>query len=188
MIVYPIAIPNGARCFLIDQFFPAEYLAKIHAICDAFTKESSDWANPEWTKYRYIYQGTGSEWDDVIGYLKQPNADITQALGYEVKCDEVIMWAEFQGIGTLQPHVEVPNGKELCQIYITKQPVPNNGTTIYTDDKEILCLLPYRDNFGWFFDNSGQVMHGRDNDVPAGTTRFTMMIHWSKVQNESLHA
>lgn len=180
MIVYPIAMANGSRCFLIDRFFPEDQIAKVHAICDAFSKESSDWANPEWTKFRYIYQGNSQEWQDVKQYLSQPNQEIAQALGYNVVCDEIILWAEFQGIGTLQPHVEVPNGKELSQIYITKKSVPNNGTTIYTDDKEILCLLPYRDNFGWFFDNSGMVMHGRDNDVPADTTRFTMMIHWSK--------
>ena len=181
MNVHAIHLPNQARCFLIDSFLPQSHLASIHEICEAFSKESVAWQHPEWTTYRYIYQNCSPEWQSVVDYLKVPNPELTEALGYAVTCDEVLLWAEFQGIGVLQPHVEIPGGKNLSQLYINKQPVPNNGTTIYTDQKEILCLLPYRDNFGWFFDDSGRVMHGRDNDVPPDIIRFTMMMHWSKV-------
>ena len=90
MNVHAIHLPNQARCFLIDSFLPQSHLASIHEICEAFSKESAAWQNPEWTTYRYIYQGNTPEWQSVVDYLKVPNPELTQALGYTVTCDEVL--------------------------------------------------------------------------------------------------
>lgn len=178
MKIYDVHLPNQTRCLLIDEFLPQTYLEALHKICDDFSKESVQWQHPEWTQYRYIYQGGSPEWKEIAEYLEKPNQELAAGLGYSIVCDEVLLWAEFQGLGSLQPHVEVPAGKHLSQLYISKSRVANNGTTIYTEDKEILFQLPFRDNFSWLFDDSGRVMHGRENDVAADITRFTMMMHW----------
>jgi len=181
MKVYATCLPNQARCFLIDDFLPNSYLMSLHEICDQFDKNSAEWQHPTWTQCRYIYQGNAEAWQSIKKYLAIPNDELAQSLGYAVVCDETLLWAEFQGLGKLRPHVEDPAGKHLSQVYISKQPVPNIGTTIYTDNHEILFLLPFRDNFGWFFDDSGKITHGREHDIPSGMTRFTMMMHWSKI-------
>lgn len=182
MNVYTTQLPNQARCLLIDNFLPDSHLSDLHAICDKFDKNSSEWQHPDWTQYRYHYCGNTDSWQRLVEYLSTPQDELTKALGYTVVCAEAVIWAEFQGLGPLAPHVEnVDPGKHLSQLYISKISIPNIGTTIYTDEKEILFLLPFRDNFSWFFDESGKVMHGRVHDVPENLTRFTMMMHWVRV-------
>jgi hypothetical protein len=177
MDITSIKVPNGNSVYLFDKFYPDDILVKLTNICSSFSSDSTDWLNAEWTTLRYNYKNC--EYLDSI--LKSFCEDIffnliTPIVHYKMNYISSSLFVDLPGLGPLQPHVEGPEGGTyLMQIYLTDQPEPFNGTTIYNDDKQILFQLPYRNNFGWLFDQATGVMHGRHSDVAPNLKRFSIM-------------
>ena len=177
MFINTVSLINGAKVLLLDQVFEADMLSKLHRLCDEFSTDNPDWQTPDWTTYRYVYQGHAAVYQELQQYLgsESVTAQITQAIDKShVVLSTITLWIDFPGVGPLSPHVE-GDDSYLAQIYITKTPHSYSGTTVYQQDKKVLFQLPYRDNFGWFFDRATQVMHGREHDVPNGISRFSIM-------------
>ena len=177
MEITNIKVPNGNNVFLFDQFYSHDVLDELTNICKKFDKESSVWEIAEWTPLRYIFKNS----DYINSILKSFCEDnffdlVSPILNYKLNYVSSSLFVDLPGLGPLQPHVEGPEGGTyLMQIYITDQNEPFNGTTIYTDDKQILFQLPYRNNFGWLFDQATGVMHGRHSDVSPNLKRFSIM-------------
>jgi hypothetical protein len=93
---------------------------------------------------------------------------------------EITFFRDAPGTPPLEPHREQA-GAWLSQVYIAAQDHPTNGTTIYTDQKQVLLQLPYRNNTGWLFDTGRTVMHGREHAVPEDLERFSLMIWYDLV-------
>lgn len=168
---------------LIDEFFPKPLNEALLQLVDAFTTDTADWRNPpEFNgRPRYVYAGTDPVQDQLRQYLT--SAEVTEQLsahtGQAVHLIDLQIWIDLPGFGRLTPHVEAW-GDYLSQIYITRQQDPDGGTTIYTDSRRILYQLPYRNNFGWFFDQCQLVWHGRKSDVAPGLRRATVMIWYNR--------
>lgn len=180
MNVNKVELATGQNIFLIDEFFDADILVKIHKLFDTFSKDSPNWLpdppnDPIHVRYRY--DGP----DPVIIELET----ILQSTEFLNKVRELVkrdinfivlkFWVDTKML--LDPHLEPPNGnRALAQIYITNTTVPFLGTTIYQNDKKLLFQLPYRDNFGWFFEKSDLVMHGKIFETPPGFCRCSIQI------------
>jgi hypothetical protein len=98
----------------------------------------------------------------------------------EIQSDELEfsymkLYADLSGLGPLTEHVELA-GEYVAQIYFTRTPYPYHGTSVHNQKKELLFTLPYRNNFGWFFDKGTTVMHSRLQDVLPGLNRFSLML------------
>ena len=180
MEITSIEIPNGNTVYLFENFYPSDVLSELTKICQGFSTESADWQAAEWTNKRYNFNH--------LDYLNQLLSEFYQEfcysmeskLKYKMIFEEVLMWIDLPGLGKLQPHVEGPaGGTYLMQIYLTDRVEPFNGTTIYNDKKEILFQLPFRNNFGWMFDQATGVMHGRHSDVSPNLKRFNIMTRFN---------
>ena len=177
MFINTVNLVNGSKVLLLDQVFDIDLLSQLHALCDSFHLDNPDWQAPVWTTYRYVYQGSAPVYQALRQYLGSDAVitKITQAINKpRVIFSNITLWIDLPGTGPLAPHVE-GDDSYLAQIYITKTPHSYTGTTIYQDNQQVLFQLPYRDNFGWFFDRATQVMHGREHDVPDGISRFSIM-------------
>lgn len=182
MLINATRLTSGAQVLLIDEFFPRDLNDALLQLVDAFAVDNPAWRNPpEFNgRPRYVYAGTAPVVDQLKQYLtsEELNKELEAHTGRPVRLIDLQIWVDLPGFGRLTPHVEAW-GDYLSQIYITRQHDPDNGTTIYTDQRRILYQLPYRNNFGWFFDQCQLVWHGRKSDVAAGLTRASVMIWYN---------
>lgn len=179
MISTTVTMPSGARVFLIDKFFETELLNKVHQLFDNFNTQQDQWANPLWTSNRFVYQGNDEKFLELKNYIQSKTfiSQLELLLGNDTKICNIglDLWIDLPGLGPLSPHFENEGSIYISQIYISDRDYPSNGTTIYTDDKQLLFQLPFRDNFGWFFDKGYTVMHGRINDVEPNNRCSVML-------------
>ena len=178
MLVNTLTTETGEKVFLLDQVFDKAWLDRLHELCDSAELGGNEWAMPEWTegRPRYMFNCKGSEWEEIRSYITSDEflSKFESLLGHPLRCTAHSIWADLKGFGPLGPHKE-GGGNYMMQVYLTRTDHPYTGTTIYTEDRQVLAQLPYRDNFAWLF-HGMRVMHGRMHDVPEGITRFTFQI------------
>ena len=177
MDITQIKLSNNNCVYLFNDLYPDDIITKLSDICNNFNPESSEWVSAEWTTKRYIYKN--------FEYFNSLLHDFYETsfchamypfIDHKLQYESSSLWVDLPGLGKLQPHVEGQDGGTyLMQIYLTDKSEPFNGTTINTDDKQILFQLPYRNNFGWLFDQATSVMHGRHSDVSPNLKRFSIM-------------
>jgi hypothetical protein len=181
MLVNRVHLPTGANVLILEQVFPPAILADLHQLCERWLHvDREQWITPEGfeNRPRWIYRGNRPEYTATEKFLSSP--EFAARLQGEVQRDDLEyshmqLWVEQHGMGPLSAHKEQA-GAFLAQIYLTKTEHSYTGTTIHNDKQQILFQLPYRDNFGWFFDTGQTVMHGREHDVPEGIDRFAIMV------------
>lgn len=180
MLVTTVNLPDGKPVFLLEQFFPADKLALLHQICDNFDKDSKYWTHPEgFNNSRWVHTGTEKEYQLIVEYLSSPELmnKLSELIGHPVHLSNHTLWLDVTGLGPLRPHREA-GGEFLAQIFITRQFDNFNGTTFYSNDRNVLFQLPYRNNFGWLFKGT-EVLHGRQFDVAPGLERFSIMMWYN---------
>ena len=176
MDITQIKLSNNNCVYLFNDLYPDDILNKLSTICNNFNTESADWTPAEWTTNRYIFKNFKYFNSLLYEFYETFAHTMLPSLGHKLRYESSSLWVDLPGLGKLQPHVEgLGGGTYLMQIYLTDKNEPFNGTTIYTDDKEILFQLPYRNNFGWLFDQATGVMHGRHSDVSPNLKRFSIM-------------
>lgn len=183
MLVNTVTLANGQQVFLIDEFFTAQPLASLHTICDAFTRDNPAWSQPDgFNRSRWVYDCNQAEFDTVRDhvYSTELTDHVSRLIGYSVNLTNTAMWVDFTGVGQLRPHCETASGF-LAQIFVTRSTDNYNGTTFYTDSRQVLFQLPYRNNFGWLFEGD-RVLHGRQADVSPGLARFIIMLWYARSQ------
>jgi hypothetical protein len=181
MIVTKVALPNKANVLILEDVLPVTLLADLHNdILDQFAPGHVDWTVPEVAHRttRYQYNGTHATYKRMQEYMSSP-AMLARFQG-EIQSDDLEfsymkLYADLSGLGPLKEHVELA-GEHVAQIYFTRTPDPYHGTSIHNQQKELLFTLPYRNNFGWFFDVGTTVMHSRLQDVLPGLNRFSLML------------
>lgn len=181
MLVNRVHLPTGANVLILEQVFPAALLADLHQLCERWSHiDRENWITPQGFegRPRWLYCGNSPEYLAAEKFLSAP--EFASRLQGEVHRDDLEyshmqLWVEQHGIGSLGAHKEQA-GAFLAQIYLTETEHSYAGTTIHNDAQQILFQLPYRDNFGWFFDTGRTVMHGREHDVPEGIDRFAIMV------------
>ncbi len=176
MEITSIKIPNGNNVYLFENFYPDDLLLQLTKICNNFNAESDDWQVASWTNKRYNFKHIEYFNELLFDFYENFSCDMESILNNKIAFEESVMWIDLPGLGKLQPHVEGPaGGTYLMQIYLSDRTEPFNGTTIYNDNKEVLLQLPFRNNFGWMFDQATGVMHGRHSDVSPNLKRFNIM-------------
>ena len=177
MKINSVELIDKQLVLLLEDFFETDFLEKLTQLFEQHTK-SLDWIDAEWTSHRQIYHGNDPVYLELLEVLSSPTilTPIEQALGKKIKFDSVNLWADYPGFGPLQAHQEGA-GQGQAQIYITRKEHATNGTSILNNNKQLLFTLPYRNNYGWYFDECTKVMHSREFDVPAGTVRYSL-IFW----------
>lgn len=180
MDITSIKIPNGNRVYLFDKVYPDDILVKLTDVCNSFSPDSPDWSHAEWTTKRYIFKDFEYFSSLLHNFYETFAQTMLSSLGHKLQFESSSLWVDLPNLGKLRPHVEdTGGGTYLMQIYLTDRVEPFNGTTIYNDDKQILFQLPYRNNFGWLFDQATGVMHGRHTDVAPNLKRFNIMTRFN---------
>ena len=177
MQIYPVDLAQDARLLIVEDFFPEELLTQIHRYLDTWQNNPEEWIQPEPMPLRRQAQGTDPVYDTIRNYFDS-NTVLTRFQQYvpgtRLFVSNFAIWLDQTGTGPLAAHYEQSDSR-LAQIFVTKQPNAAAGTTIYNDQDDVLIQLPYRNNFGWFFDRGSTVRHGRANPVPTATDRFIIM-------------
>lgn len=170
-----VTLSTGYRVLLLEDFFEPELLNDLLELCEQHTQDT-DWEDAEWTPLRKIYRGNSPAYQRLLQALdsEQIRWPIEQELGYQIRFQAANLWADYPGFGPLLPHVE-GGGLGQAQIFLTKQEHPTNGTSVMNLDKQLLFTLPYRNNFGWYFDDCTKIMHSREFDVPPGIVRYSLL-------------
>ncbi len=181
-----VILPNCARVFIIENVLNIDQLALVHKIADSFSTTNSLWsrATTTDTQPRWHYAVNDASFDPVRAAFsnKQHLSTWQQLLAPNSATDLYVsnmsFFVDLPGCTPLAPHVE-GSDSWLSQVYIAQESHAYNGTTVYNADKHILFQLPFRDNAGWLFDRGSTVMHGREHAVPAGLSRFSLMIWYA---------
>lgn len=181
MIVTRVALPNKANVLLLEDVLPPALLANLHNdILDRFAPGDPDWTdlNLVNSSTRYQYNGDHSTYKELEDYMSSP-AMLSRLQG-EIQSPDLgysymKLLVDLPGYGPLREHLELA-GEHVAQIYFTRSSHPYHGTSIHNQQKELLFTLPYRNNFGWFFDVGTTVMHSRLQDVLPGLNRFSLML------------
>jgi len=173
-----LTLATGNRVLLLEDFFDYKMLEKILELCDKSETDDTDWCYEEWTQLRKIYKGADETYKTLLAALADPEflQPIEDHLGFKMVFSNASLWADYPGFGPLLPHVE-QHGQGQAQIYLTRKEHPTNGASVMNMDKQLLFTLPYRNNYGWYFDQCTKVMHSRDYDVPPGIVRYSL-IFW----------
>ena len=177
MKINSVVLADKQTVLLLEDFFEADFLEKLTRLFEQHTI-SPDWIDAEWTSRRKIYSGNDPVYLELLEVLASPKilTPIEQTLGKKIKFDSVKLWSDYPGFGPLQAHQE-GSGQGQAQIYITRKEHATNGVSVLNNDKQMLFTLPYRNNYGWYFDECTKVMHSREFDVPAGAVRYSL-IFW----------
>jgi len=180
MDITAIKVPNGNHVYLLDNCYPQELLKELTDICDKFSPDSADWVAAEWTNRHYVFKNFEYFNSLLRNFHETLRDSMSLMLNHNLTVESSSLFVDLPGLGKLEPHVEgLAGGTYLMQIYLTSKIEPFNGTTIYTDDKQVLFQLPYRNNFGWLFDRATGVMHGRHSDVASNLKRFSIMTRFN---------
>jgi hypothetical protein len=179
MIINCVTLSTGYRVLILEDFFDDGLLEDILQLCERHANDS-DWHNAEWTSLRKIYKGQHPTYQRLLGALASDDIvkPLEQQLGYGIKFQDASLWADYPGFGPLLPHVE-KGGTGQAQLFLTRKEYPTNGTSIMNLDKQLLFTLPYRNNFGWYFDNCTKIMHSREFDVPSDIVRYSLIFWYS---------
>jgi hypothetical protein len=181
MIVTRVAFPNKANVLLLEEVLPGPLVADLHDdILDRFEPGHANWIDTDLSRQRtrYQYDGSHATYKRLEEYMSSP-AMLSRLQGEIQSVDLCYSYmrllVDLPGYGPLKEHVELA-GEHVAQIYFTRTPDPYHGTSIHNQQKELLFTLPYRNNFGWFFDVGTTVMHSRLQDVLPGLNRFSLML------------
>jgi hypothetical protein len=183
MNIHKIELATGQRACLLDEFLPTDLIKKVYTVFDSFSINDPTWVpdppnDPDHVRFRY--DGPNPIVGEVEEYLRSLAVldKLGHAIGKKLEFDLVKFWIDTKML--LGPHVEQPNGGiSMAQIYITKVEHPFLGTTLYQDNEKILFQLPFRNNFGWFFEKSDTVMHGKLTETPEKFNRCSLMIFFN---------
>lgn len=177
---------NQSKIYLLDDFFTTELSEQIHTVFD--NVNPNEWPDTDVFKHRtgrLLYQGTSPVINHVMAYAASPDIleQISGMLGNAVSLGGISLWADFEGY-TIAPHVDPDFFDYAVQIYMTRTPPmwnsPILGTTIYQAPSKILFQLPYRNNFGYFFQKPGKVLHGLATPVPPGMQRNSVYLRYNR--------
>lgn len=179
MKVNCVELARGNQVLLLEDFFEPDLAESLLQLCE---RHDHDWHCAEWTDRRKIYQGTDPIYQQVLAALASPVtvSGIEQFLGHRIYFQTAALWADYPGFGPLLPHVE-NSGQGQAQIYLTRNTYPCNGTTIMNHNKQHLFTMPFRHNYGWYFDQCTQIMHSRESDVVPNTVRYSL-IFWYRYE------
>jgi hypothetical protein len=177
MKINTLTLANASNVLLLENTFPEELNERLNQLCDQVDTDPA-WKNPEWTKLRKIYNGTDTAYTDMREYLssKEFTAPIEEIIKQKMFFVDAAIWADYPDFGPLLPHFE-QHGSGQGQIYLSRKQYDTNGTAIMNDDKELLFTLPFKGNYGWYFDECTKVMHSRPYDVIHNTVRCSL-IFW----------
>lgn len=179
MIISRVSLAPNANVLLIENFFDNKLLEDIQQYFDNWENDPDEWITPTelYCGVRWRCVGNNPIYQCIRDYFAS-NATIEQLTRYlpgkKIYLSNFNIWVDRTGMGPMRPHVEQADGW-LAQIFVTRKEHPYTGTTIYSSNNKILFQLPYRNNFGWFFDKGNTVNHGRAHDVPEGIDRFIIM-------------
>jgi hypothetical protein len=181
-------IAPNANVLLIEDFFDQALLEDIQQYFDTWQDNPKEWMAPTELHrgVRWRCMGGNLMYQRIRDYfasdeiVKQLNCYLP---GKKIYLSNFNIWLDRKGMGPLRPHVEQADGW-LAQIFVTRVEHPYTGTTIYSADNKILIQLPYRNNFGWFFDRGSTVNHGREHDVPEGIDRFIVMAWYGNANKD----
>jgi hypothetical protein len=179
MQISRLNIAPNANVLLIEDFFDQVLLEDIQQYFETWQNHPEEWVAPTELHQgvRWRCMGGNPTYQRIHDYFASDT--IVEQLnrylpGKKIYLSNFNIWLDRNGMGPMQPHVERADGW-LAQIFVTRVEHPYTGTTIYSTNNKILIQLPYRNNFGWFFDQGSTVNHGREHDVPEGIDRFIIM-------------
>ena len=184
MNLHTVELATGQKMFLIDQFLSQPILEKVFSIFDSFSVDSEYWVpdppnDPDHIRYRY--DGSNPYVNEVEQYLSSPAIidTLSVALNKQIRFSVLKFWVDKKML--LSAHKEQPNGGlSMAQIYITKKEYPYLGTTMFQDNKKLLFQLPYRNNFGYMWEKSDKVMHGKIFETPEDFNRCSLIIFFTE--------
>ena len=184
MIINTFKYANALRVLLVEDFFPADLLEQLTAMCKTSETHPEDWHYAEWTTLRKIHNGNTDTCKLIEEKFNEyrfinPVQTIFQRPGnniYNLKFVEFQLWADYPGFGPLEPHKE-DSGDVQGQIFLTDTTHKINGTSMFNSDGEPMFTLPFRNNYGWIMEHCQETIHSRDFDVIPDTVRYSL-IFW----------
>jgi hypothetical protein len=176
---------ENSKIFLLDNFFSHELIEHIATIFDNITDPA--WASSQIFEHRagrLMYSENNTIIDQIRNFASSTGVidALSTLIQSTVKFDSVNLWADFEGY-EITPHTDPDYFKYAIQIYVSREKfhwnTPMFGTTIYSAQQLPLLQLPYRNNFGYFFEKPHKVCHGLGTAVPAGMQRNSVYLRYN---------
>jgi hypothetical protein len=179
MLVTTVKLVNNSKVLLLEDFFPSPLIDKLLDLCDTHP-DPTTWTTPfgfDDTAIRRSYTGRSPIIIETEQWLGSSDclSILEKHIGKSLSYSDMHLWCDSTGVESMKPHKE-QGGEFLAQFFIARTEHSYTGTTIYNDDGRILFQMPYRNNYGWFFDQGTTVMHGREHPVPNDIKRFSLLV------------
>jgi hypothetical protein len=182
-----VELENKTRIFILDQFFERELVRDLYELFDTVTTDVAAWSDSDVFKHhagRLVYTGASPVLDKIRTAANDVGlrGKLSELLGHDIKFLSLDLWVDQPGY-TIAPHYDPAFFEHAVQIYITNNPDyyagPPLGTTIFQQQQQrVLFQLPYRTNFGYFFESPQQVYHGLAGSVPEGMQRNSVYLRF----------
>lgn len=181
-----IEYQKDSNIFLLDNFFHADLVENILKLFDNIN--NSDWESSKTFQHqsgRLMYKGNNTAIDQITQFASSSDItiELSKLINSTVEFDSVSLWADIEGY-EITPHTDPDYFQHAVQIYVTRDQCywnsPMMGTTIYSAQQQALLQLPYRNNFGYFFETPNRVVHGLGTTVPAGMQRNSVYLRYNK--------
>lgn len=180
MQLHQLTLANGYQMCIVEQFFSDSVLNDIYKLFDTFEIDSTKWDTSHPGK-RYRYNAWSPEWSNLTDYITSPQIveQFEKLKNTKLINTKIDLWVDLPGFD-LPPHTEGMEKTCMVQIYITDQEFPYLGTTIFNNDYGRLFQLPFKNNFGYCFNKSDPILHGRMEEIPANFKRKSIMIWYDE--------
>lgn len=177
---HTLTIEPGVKVHLPADFLEPHLADEVLRLFDDFNNDRGSWQTIDGQKQgtvdRYQYVGTDPVLQKIKDVTCHPNvlAAIGELVGKPVKTfGDISLWLDMEGY-KIPTHYDMGGWHYSLQIYFTRKEDPLLGTTINDAQGRTIVTLPFRNNFGYIFDQCDHVNHGLATPVPPGVRRYNL--------------
>ena len=177
---HTLTIEPGVKVHLPYDFLAPRLVDEALALFDNFDNDRESWQTIDGQKQgtvdRYQYTGTDPVFQEIKDVTCHPDvlAAMEQLVGKPVKTfGDISLWRDVEGY-KIPTHYDMGGWHYSLQIYFTRREYPMLGTTINDSQGRTVVTLPFRNNFGYIFDQCDRVNHGLATAVPPFVNRYSL--------------
>lgn len=168
---------KGSKLFLVRNFLKQETFSQLQRELATLTKYEDAWTEvflQEKLQRRNLKHETLPLLEAIIEEMRSKEfIENVQLLDPNIKGFGGNVWWDTEGYHIVM-HVDNEKVTSAFQIYLGEETRVELGTSFGYSDTTPFLTIPYRPNFGYFFTNTNDFLHGLITKVPGEFNRFSL--------------
>jgi hypothetical protein len=168
---------KNSTAYLVRNFLKQEVYTKLRRELSSLVENKEAWVEvplQEDRQRKSLKRGASSLLTAIIDEMKSEEfIQKINTLDPNVKVFEGSVWCDTEGYHIVM-HVDNEAVKSAFQIYLGEETDPCLGTSFGYSDSTPFLTIPYKPNFGYFFTNTNDFLHGLITKVPKNFNRLSL--------------